>query len=178
MSRWRIMTSYFIIEDHYQSLFLYTVITIASIIIAYQFVFFGTISGRHWVEYLPGCTRANSSEGEYKGLPKRSACHEGFCIFLHPNDPMESCGLHEIISFKSRISYFGIVSVLLKKILETLLRQALSILSFYLCSLWTPNYPFQGIIENENMSFQLPSFGTLTNHLRAIRIKICTSPEP
>ena len=50
------MTSYFIIEDHYQSLFLYTVITIASIIIAYQFVFFLALFGETSQD-APGLTR-------------------------------------------------------------------------------------------------------------------------
>lgn len=53
MSRLRIMTSYFLIEDHYQSLFLYTVIAIASIIIAIIIFFFG----RHFRETLGGTNR-------------------------------------------------------------------------------------------------------------------------
>ena len=39
------MTSYFLIEDHYQSLFLYTVIAIASIIIAIIIFFWAPFQG-------------------------------------------------------------------------------------------------------------------------------------
>ena len=54
------MTSYFILEDHYQSLFLYTVIAIASIIIAYQFVFLAPFQGDiglNTSQDAPGLTR-------------------------------------------------------------------------------------------------------------------------
>ena len=87
---------------------------------------------------------------------------------------MESCGLDEIIASKFRISDFGIASFTFK---EDTGNTPSSDSLYSLPKLWSllclnSELSFQGIIENENMSFQLPSFGTLTNHLRAIRINV------
>ena len=92
---------------------------------------------------------------------------------------MESCGLHEIIWLKLRMSYFG-SSVFTFK--EDTGNTPSSGSLYWKPKLWSllsmnSELSFQGIIENENMSFQLPSFGTLTNHLRAIRINVHLSQQ-